>query len=261
MLRRRIIASGLTYEQVLAAISYTGTFSASEVTYAASGRFAVIKFLTSGTLTLSRALKGDIFCVGGGAGGGAYAGGGAGGGYTATLRNQDLAGAAITVAAGGVGGADGGTSAYGSVLSAPGGLRGKSQSTGGGAGGSGGGQGGDYGYTPKPVAGNGGSDGSDGGARSVASYVYAKGQGTTTRAFAEPDGELFSGGGGGCSDGTNGQGGAGGGGNGGRKTATPYGSSGTPNTGGGGGGGAYFTGDNQGHSGGSGIVMIRVGVI
>jgi hypothetical protein len=234
--------TGLSYQDVINAISYSGTMSASQVTYATSKTYAVFKFLSSGTLSLSRELKGDIFCVGGGAGGQSgystasyYRGGmGAGSGYTATLLDQLLVSAIITIGAGGPGGArassstgsPGGASSYGALLSAQGAPACGSVGTsnGGSAGGRGVYDNGDVTYNAEPGATNGGST------------QVGTGQGTTTRAFEEPDGELLASGGDGC---------------------TRYGTSvpGAPNTGDGGDGGNAAS---AGAPGGSGIVMIRV---
>ena len=256
--------SGLSYAEVLAAISYTGTMSASEVTYANSGKFAVIKFLTSGTLSLAKSLKGDIFCVGGGGSGGGLDyvknlryGAGAGGGYTSTLKQQALSSGNITITVGAGGnarangsGLSGGVSSFGTLLSANGGGGG---TTYGGSGGSGGGDGHLGDSTP---GGYGGSDGS-GGYLYGTNTIKTNGQGMTTRAFGEPDGELFAGGGGGgcTSSASPGLGGAGGGGGGSRNS---HGTPGTINKGGGGGGCGYNSDASSGGKGGSGIVMIRV---
>jgi hypothetical protein len=238
--RRRIIASlprGLTYAQVLAAISYSGTTSASEVTYATGKKYAVIKFLTSGTLTLSRELLVDIFCVGAGSGGGTRYGGG--GGYTSNQSGVSLSSpVTVTIGAGGIGssttetGANGGTTSFGATLSALGG-NGKN-------GGSGAGEG-----TINFALGGylGGTDGSDG----LGGSLKGIGQHTTTRAFAESDGELFSDGGSSVyndssANGTSGAQNSGAGGN--RANAYEYKEATW----------RYTTGGN----GGSGIVMIRV---
>jgi hypothetical protein len=219
----------------------------------------------------------DVFCVGGGGGSAAgeysdyntrYGSGGGGGGYTSTLLNLSvLPGTqiSVTIGAGGTpgtrstntspfggSGGRGGTTYFGSYLSAAGGYgSGSSQAIAlyGGAGGSGGGQGGWYNPSEQPNPHHdgmpGGYDGSDGQA-----YTGGAGTGnhTTTRAFGESTNTLYAGGGGGGvlfdSEGT---GGVGGGGNG--------GSDGTPNTGGGAGGADYN--DTSGRYGGSGVVIVR----
>lgn len=213
-------------------------------------------------------------------------GGGGGGGFTRTQKQIPALlpseiqlnvvigdGGASTSGRGGDGGASSIISdALGVYLTAAGGTGGGSKKGDGtgdyeyfsgmpGSGGSGGGMGASYfpyganlKYTEVPSGGSDGSnsvgyltfttsDGPGGGSRT------GWGQGTTTRAFEEPDGELFAGGGGGASKEVVGSGGAGGGAAG-SKTA---GIAGTANTGGGGGGAA----SGNGGSGGSGIVIIR----
>ena len=231
-----------------------------------------IKFLTSGTLTVSgwdtsRTI--DLFLVGGGGGGGAgvniIGGGGGGGGYTKTYRNIVLNNGSfyITVGNGGSGSSsksrasDGGTSsAFG--YSAAGGQGGASPETAG-NGGSGGGIGGyvNARFSEVRTGGTGGSDGSNG---------NAAGQGSTTREFGDSTGTLYSGGGGGGAGkmwswgDRPGEGGAGGGAKG-AKAGINKGKSASANTGGGGGGGGANTDDGQvaghGGKGGSGIVIIR----
>ncbi|MDF2950777.1 MAG: hypothetical protein K0S18_360 [Anaerocolumna sp.] len=196
--------------------------------------------------------KVDAFAVGGGAGAG-YNGGG--GGYTATKLNISVTpGSAITVTVGSGsaaaytnGSAQGGSSSFGSHVSAAGGkgctyeivsYDGSTYYTYvGGDGGSGAGTSANSNIPATPP--NGGSDGSNGGGPTMVPG-YSLGQGTTTRAFATAGATLYAGGGAGIS----GNGGAGGGGN--------PGVSGTPNTGGGGGGNYNTTA-----SGGSGIVIVR----
>lgn len=189
-----------------------------------------IKFLTSGVLTwLSKNIKLDIFLVGGGGAGfcvrgsggeRATLGGGGGGGYTNTVKQVEITTSQkvnILVGAGSSSGSsDGGTSKFGDyeALGGKSGKGTKSSSKGhGGNGGSGGGgtiysglttSGGPY---VSCHGGNGGTDGNDAGSATdstSSSYeeeaLYSqpgKGQGTTTREFGEPDGELYSDGGGG----------------------------------------------------------------
>lgn len=209
-----------------------------------------IRFLTSGTLTLSNlygATDGiDVFLVGGGASGydpGSNGnGGGGGGGYTTTALNKTVATGTnytITIGDGGArkesgGNAGGDTEAFSESASG-----GKSASNGG-AGGSGGGN---------FQTGSGGSDGANGGNNGGA------GQGTTTREFGEANTRLYSGGGGaGGNNGPN-NGGDGGGGRGGTEQPTRYESTaGEANSGGGGGGGHAYMNSSAG---GSGIVIIR----
>lgn len=214
-----------------------------------------IKFLTSGVLTftkLGNAKNGiDVFCVGGGSAGthaqNDAGGSGGAGGYTKTSSGVSVAlntAIPVVVGAGGVNpsnntGAGGGTTQFGSFVSAAGGA--------GTNGGSGGGMNG-Y-YDTKNDMLKGGTDG--GNAAFTASGSRGIGQGTTTREFGESSGTLYSGGGSGANRGgdmTAIAGGAGGGGTGGTGTA------GGTNTGGGGGGAAAESG---GGTGGSGIVVIR----
>ena len=226
-----------------------------------------LKLLTSGVLTLLRKTKVDIFAVGGGGGGGngndgSYGGQGGGGGFTATVKAKSLAknvSYTVTIGAGGAAHTPGGASSFGELCTAQGGWYGANGGDGGGAGGSGGGVPGSTANTwAKRAGGAGGSDGSDGLTTNEIYTAVGKGQGTTTRAFGDADGELYAGGGGGGgtwgakSSGPGGAGGDGGGGNGNkfRMDGLP----GETNTGGGGGGGG---GHNAGGAGGSGIVILR----
>lgn len=227
--------------------TYTGQYSFIDD---GSGNWR-IKFLTSGVFTPKKNMAIDAFLVGGG--GGSQGGpsstartAGAGGGYTATHKAINLiAGTAynIVVGAGGVGNNAGGqTSAFGN--SVDGGSPGGEADSGtayGGSGGSGGGKAdsGVYGAYA------GGSDGNNGGGHSAFSPNNGKGQGTTTREFGEPDGDLYAGGGGGHKKDSNAAGGDGGGADGGQSAQD--------NTGGGAGGSLKQTTT----SGGSGIVVIR----
>lgn len=209
-----------------------------------------IRFLTSGTLTFS-ALNGadkgiDVFCVGGGAGGqrnedsgyGTMRPGG-GGGYTTTTKKvsvKENTPYSVVVGAGGAylgyvkggsyGNSGGKTSAFGCEANGGYAAYAAAGNSPGGNGGSGGGS----------AAGNsGGTNGGNGGGASstdpygnaLPSNARGLGQGTTTKAFGESSGELFSNGG-----------------SGGSNSASGAANSGT------GGGGA-------GGSGGSGIVIIR----
>jgi hypothetical protein len=206
----------------------------------------------------------DVFAVGGGGGGGGSdtvdgtpynRGSGGGGGYTTIMLSQAVtpgSSISVTIGAGGAGGTTnkqgttGGTSSFGAIASANGGvggMYGKNSGRVGGDGGAGGGAGG-YIYTGGSVGGTGGSNGSAGGNTS-ASVTGGLGQGTTTREFGS--GTLYSGGGGGAAQNA-GAGGAGGGGAGGTST----GGNASPNTGGGGGGG-----QTSGGSGGSGIIVVK----
>ena len=229
----------------------------------------ILKLKTSGVLTLTKDCIADVFVVGGGASGaslsGSYgAGGGGGGGYTNTKRVQfkKTTEYAAIIGSGGASvnnaeGNDGGETSINGV-SANGGKGKASKGHGGGAGGSGGGAS----NSSSSYSGAGGTDGSDGG-EGRASQVNnpgGTGQGTTTRAFGEATGELFSGGGGGgCANTTlTNPGGEGGGGDGccGSRTAAK---NGVENTGGGGGGGlsGISTDSKYSGAGGSGVILIR----
>ena len=200
----------------------------------------------------------DIFCVGGGGAGGIQGlsngengGGGGGGGYTATSMNIGITAGQIlncSVGSGALSGQGGTTSVLrsGSILCTA-----------------------DGGYSAaKYVGANGGSRGGNG-----ATYYYsngngnpgtngysdgAEGQGRTTRAFGEPGGTLYSGGGGGGGVGAVHfgpySGGAGGGGAGGSNGTS--GGKGLDNTGGGGGGSG--AGYRNSAPGGSGVILIRL---
>lgn len=200
----------------------------------------------------------DIFCVGGGGAGGIQGlsngengGGGGGGGYTATSLNIGItAGQALncSVGSGALSGQGGTTSVLrsGSILCTADGGYSAAKNVGA-NGGSRGGNGATYYYSNSN--GNPGTNGySDG----------AEGQGRTTRAFGEPGGILYSGGGGGGGVGAVQfgpySGGAGGGGAGGSKGTS--GGKGLDNTGGGGGGsGASYRNSAPG---GSGVILIRL---
>lgn len=256
--------------------SYTGEYEIDESGW--------VRFLTSGVLRVANDVIIDAFLVGGGGAGGAdyrkssdavstsYIGGGGGGGYTQTKRAIKLYAQwvyHIIVGQGGVytpivltsssdrpstfiNEAKGGTTkAFG--VNAFGGYAGKasyminnvSSTGGGGAGGSGGG-------APGSSTGYGGTDGSDG----EGGNNPGSGQGKTTRAFEEADGELFSSGGrGGFAYNSS--------------SAMPSVKTPAPNTGDGGYGdfGYYYTRGStrrfssiRGKNGGSGIVIIREAV-
>lgn len=220
----------------------------------------------------------QVFLVGGGGGasqGNSIVGGAGGaGGHTTTKTvsvtpNQQIA---ITIGAGGAAGNHsigkwypGNPTSFGTLALANGG--GANYPPGGSGGSGGGGAGYSYGVQ------NGGNGGSNGGNGGNGNERGGTGQGTTTRAFGESNGTLYSGGGGGGSRTTGafmygGAGGAGGGGNSGhfdkKGNGNSSGISGTPNSGGGGGGaGAYYSTSDEEYkagstgSGGSGICIIR----
>ena len=198
-----------------------------------------IRFLTSGTFTVTNMYGWDgiidAFLVGGGGSGARSSdgGGGGGGGYTKTSKKINLSPNNEYPIV--IGGGGGNTTAFGITA-----KRGNDASSiDGGDGGSGGGSG----------VMDGGSDGSDGGSY-ASNYEGGKGQGTSTREFGTSGATLYSGGGGGGPGGSTSpaKGGAGGGGDG----SSTKGDPGEDNTGGGGGGGK-----SSGGSGGSGIVVIR----
>ena len=211
--------------------TYTGDYDLIETT-----NDWKIKFLTSGTLIFTNLNEEtsqiDVFLVGGGGG---APGSGGGGGYTTTQKNiliEQNTEYTITIGAGGAGNNDTGDAARGGTtsafnFSAAGGYGGQGGS-GRGKGGNGGSGGGGWANT------NGGRDGGNGGSDK---YAGGTGQGSTTREFGEPTGDLYAGGG--CS--RTGQAWDGGG--------TPEHHDGYPNTGGGAG-----YGNSRG---GTGVVVIR----
>lgn len=189
--------------------TYTGTY---EYIDDGGGNWR-IKFLSSGVFTPLKKMTIDVFLVGGG-------GGGAGSNSRAAASGGSTSAFGLSV--------NGGSGATNSVA---------------GHGGSGGG-------APWPVttlSGTGGDGGANGG-NGEDTYISERykrsggaGQGSTTREFGEPAGDLYAGGGGGggmeSDTGAISAGGAGGGGRGGYQLDSanrPY--PGTANTGGGGGG-------------------------
>ena len=215
----------LTYNKI-PAFTYTGEYkivndSGTEISETTANNWN-IRLLTSGTLTFTD-LRGttsiDLFLVGGGGGSssrtesgdyGTIHTGGGGGGYTNTQKGVAVAAnsaISVSIGAGGTGGWDptaGGTTSVtvsGSTYSASGGNTGNkgyfdtsanvSHAGGGGTGGSGGGGGSIGGW----AGGTGGSDGGNGSGGKASPQEPgggAAGQGTTTRAFGESSGELFS---------------------------------------------------------------------
>ena len=210
----------LTYNKI-PAFTYTGEYkivndSGTEISETTTNDWN-IRLLTSGTLTFTD-LRGttsiDVFVVGGGGGSnskttstdyGTVHSGGGGGGYTKTQKSVSVsANSAISVSigAGGGAGSSGGTTTVkvnGSTYSASGGAAGgapwfngnNTVCGSGGNGGSGGGSASSGGF----AGGSGGSDGGNG--SSGKSNVFptgsvGSGQGTTTRAFGESSGELYS---------------------------------------------------------------------
>lgn len=160
----------------------------------------IARLTKSGSYVFSRHVKtADLFVVGGGAGGSDYTGGG--GGYTKTLLNATVSNASkynVTIGKGGSYNSYGGRTSFGTLLQADGGCTGYYSSSSNNAGGAGGSGGGAYAGSSSINGVTGlkaGSDGGDG--ETYDNNTGGKGQGTTTRAFGEPDGELFAGGGGG----------------------------------------------------------------
>lgn len=228
----------------------------------------------------------DIFLVGGGGSGkngklgtSGNGGGGGGAGYTKTISNVAISSALTFVIGAGGDGGDGSirTPKAGGDTTVSGGASGTAKggttslrdieynNYGGYNGGSGGGGASVSTDNDSEVVGIGGSNGSNGGegGDSVGTNYGGLGQGTTTRAFGENSGTLYSGGGGGGGTrlGLRGAGGQGGGGIGGTTSYTnaKNAGNGTANTGGGGGGGALdetLVTTIPG-SGGSGIALIR----
>ena len=210
----------LSYNKI-PAFTYTGQFkivddSGNEITSTTTNNWN-IRLLTSGTLTFTD-LRGtssiDVFLVGGGGGSpskttptdyGTVHSGGGGGGYTKTQKSVSVSvnsAISVSIGAGGGAGSSGGTTTVkvnGSTYSASGGAAGgapwfngnNTVCGSGGSGGSGGGSASSGGF----AGGSGGSDGGNG--SSGKSNVFpvgsaGSGQGTTTRAFGESSGELFS---------------------------------------------------------------------
>lgn len=210
----------LSYNKI-PAFTYTGQYeivddSGTEITSTTTNNWN-IRLLTSGTLTFTD-LRGtsaiDLFLVGGGGGSnsttvstdyGTVHSGGGGGGYTKTQKSVSVsANSAISVSigAGGGAGSSGGTTTVkvnGTAHSASGGNAGgapywngsNTVCGAGGSGGSGGGAASSGGF----AGGSGGSNGGNGsGGRSnvFPTSSAGSGQGTTTRAFGESSGELYS---------------------------------------------------------------------
>lgn len=210
----------LSYNKI-PAFTYTGQYkivndSGTEISETTTNNWN-IRLLTSGTLTFTD-LRGtsaiDLFLVGGGGGSnsktvstdyGTVHSGGGGGGYTKTQKSVSVsANSAISVSigAGGGAGSSGGTTTVkvnGSSYSASGGAAGgapywngsNTVCGAGGSGGSGGGAASSGGF----AGGSGGSNGGNGsGGRSnvFPTSSAGSGQGTTTRAFGESSGELYS---------------------------------------------------------------------
>lgn len=274
-----------------------------KVVSVSAGKIAVCRFScslkTSGTIIIEQSTTlfvpalfplVDLFAAGGGGSGGVCApstgnfrcAGGGAGGYTTTLLNQNLAGRTIKISIGAGAEAAVVTSStlngvksgsYGGkttvevddeiLLTANGGGGGAANSNFGYGGKGGSGGGGVYSDNSQFSADlAGGSNGSDSNNAKYPTY-NGKGQGTTTRAFGDPDGVLCSAGGGAVYRINDfyitGQGGANGGGDGENNPSSVV--SGNPGEGYGDGGGAVIGAINStsgaGHD---GVVMIRWGV-
>lgn len=267
------IDTSIPNKQVTVAAGGSGTVTTTEV----SNGLTSLNVTSSRTVAFSSNVYGmRVFCVGGGGAGGAGAigtsgvtssakAGGGGGGYTTTANSVSFTkyqNYQLIVGSGGTASASGGsgggtTSAFGvSALGGHPGGSGIATPTGsygnGGNGGSGGGGGGFNG-------GNAGSNGEDGNSGINNSAMVLSeggtGQGSTTRAFGESSGTLYSGGGGGGSGNLVENGGSGGGGRGAWGNSAAV--AGTPNTGGGGGGGGVGSRSYIGGNGGFGIILLR----
>ncbi len=162
-----------------------------------------IRFLTSGTLTFTKAPKNiDLFLVDGGSGGGKknykfnssinLNQGGGGAGYTRTIEDISLnANSPYEI----VIGAGGAISGNGGLTSALGYLTGQQSTAGGNTGGNGGSGGGAArNVTSSSGVTKGGVDGANGEDVS-SSWPGGTGQGTTTREFGDAEGVLYSTGG------------------------------------------------------------------
>ncbi|MBU3608906.1 filamentous hemagglutinin N-terminal domain-containing protein, partial [Polynucleobacter nymphae] len=213
------------------------------------------------TWTANATISGaQLLVVGGGGGGGNWGGSGGGGGGGAVVSSNTVnlssgSSYSVQVGSGGLVGSSGGTSSFGSILSAAGGSGGSLSSGNGGASGDG---------TPGGTSGIYGSGGgyiyNGGGRRSGSS-----GSGGSNDSGAGGSGTLSSitgssiyyggGGGGGYYLISGGAGGNGGGGGGAGQWGTPTGGNGTNNLGGGGGGNAVFSGGSG--QGGSGLVVLN----
>ena len=230
MIFNQVMSTGLGS---LPQFSYSGQFQLIDDGKNGSRRNWRIRFLTSGVLTFDRiSTPIDVFLVGGGGGNGNTEGvvdksGSGGGGYTLTRRDEVVSAGVdyeIIVGAGsGMPSSSSGTTQGGSTTAfgyeVKGGYSGYKNS-----GGDGGSGGADASGTNKAI------NGADGEDTEQSAGHSGEGQGSSTREFSEPDGELYA------SGGAQGSG------------------DGAPNTGDGGGGTDVA---GTGTSGGSGIVVIR----
>lgn len=250
--------------------SYTGD-SVLEV----ENGYPQISFLTSGELTPKESIYVDVFLVGGGGRGDTVAESSRGGNGGEAFTKKGIlleAGTAYQIVIGAGSTAQSSSTDSGAGVAKPtyggstvafhhlahGGRSGNVGDVEGEIYGSGGGG---KGVGEEGYGGNGGFDGSDGGSGfdsvNNVETKAKKGQGKTTRAFGDPNGKLYAGGGGGSGVfeiGLAGQGGGGGAID--HGTYYTFSPDGQPNTGGGGMGASYVNGGLCG-SGGSGVVIIR----
>ena len=255
--------------------TYTGSHTRYDSVHPVNGTpryYVVLK--SSGNFILLNDAAIDVFLVGGGSGGvmsasQGVAGGGGGGGYTKTVSQFAMVAnvaAACVIGAGGNGGysvagnnvgsnSAGGATSFG-VQSVAGGQSGVTGNMG--ANGGSGGAGGQISTQASPSGGSNGNDGSPG----YLNY-FGVGQHTTTRPFnAAPapfNTMYYAGGGGSGSAGSNspGVGGNGGGANGAKTGSQP--TAAAANTGGGGGGTYGYNVVISAGTGGSGLIIVRVG--
>lgn len=238
-----IVRRGGGKQMKLPDFEYTGSYQLLDDGREGGTQHWRIKFLTSGAFTPAEDLVVDAFCVGGG-GTGCFQNSGAGG-YTTTVRRAVLKAGTPYIVTIGAGSEDnkgqGGTTTFDVIAKALGGYS-CAHSTMGSSGGTGG---------TRVYNNHGASDGADG---AGATGACGRGQGTTTREFGEPTGDLYAGSGASGTDKTKiYYGGDGGGGS--FVMGVPY--PGEENTGGGGAGNGSDA-VSYGHAyGGSGIVVIR----
>ena len=258
-------------------ITYSGNYTDELVTMDGS-TYRLLTLTSSGTLTASAAVTGDIWICGGGGTGEAWGENGGGGGYAATSTGASFQNLVVTIGAGGVYpgytsqdnlGVDGNsTSISGNVsLSANGGKSGKLEAGYYGDGGSGGGNGGDTYYSA--VAGSGDGIAKKPFGSSYFSYPFCDGGGGG--GYRSSSSSRYNGGAGGTNGGNGGarssggtNGGAGGGhygGAGGAGTSTQSQATGKAATGygsGGGGGGLYQYTTQVAGNGYQGVCFIRI---
>ncbi len=197
------VSTGPIYSATFSKVSLSPTSDTATATLPMSKKGIKYTITSAGTLTVPTATY-RILCVGGGGGGGVSeesddGGGGGGGGGFATAKTASLGGNyTITIGAGGAGGEivnyeivsakTGGTTSFGTILSASGGRPGgsnESSSSGGfgGTGGSGGGGGGGCSSSGNYANGGKGGNGDYGGGGGGGS-AYSKNQSTHANAGA-----------------------------------------------------------------------------